>query len=67
MAFEQRLVKLAAGTHDRLTVVKNELEAEKNRRVTYDEATAYLLDYRDAKQPIIEAHVSGVITREPRP
>lgn len=40
-------MNVAQPIYDRVTAVKAEMEAEKQRTVTFDEAVGYLLDFRD--------------------
>lgn len=52
--FGQRRIVLTIHIYDRLTAVKEELEQDKQRQVTYTEAVEYLLTYREST-----AHLSG--------
>lgn len=47
MAFDQQVIKVAQTTGQRLTEVRDAIAREKNRKVTYDEAVEYLLNFRD--------------------
>jgi hypothetical protein len=48
MAFDQQVIKVAQGTGDRLTEVRDAMAREQNRKVTYSEAVEYLLNFRDS-------------------
>jgi hypothetical protein len=47
MAFDQQVIKVAQTTGQRLTEIRDAIAREKNRKVTYDEAVEYLLNFRD--------------------